>query len=65
MFQNPYPVTQPMPEPGALITREGYLNIEKEIKELWEVERPRISDEVKNAAAQGDLSENADYHYNK
>lgn len=47
------------------ITREGYDRLERELKELWKVERPTITKSVQEAAAQGDRSENADYIYGK
>jgi transcription elongation factor GreB len=37
----------------------------KELDELWRVERPRVTQAVAEAAAQGDRSENADYTYGK
>jgi transcription elongation factor GreB len=47
------------------ITAEGYRALQVELKRLWEVERPKITDEVSTAAAQGDRSENAEYIYGK
>lgn len=36
-----------------------------ELDELWKVERPRVTQAVSEAAAQGDRSENAEYTYGK
>jgi transcription elongation factor GreB len=47
------------------ITPEGYRALQQELERLWKVERPRITDEVAVAAAQGDRSENAEYIYGK
>ncbi len=43
------------------LTAEGYLELETELNELKNVRRPEIITAVKEARAQGDLSENADY----
>ncbi len=47
------------------ITPEGLARLEAEIEHLWSVERPRVTREVSDAAAQGDRSENAEYIYGK
>ncbi|OCG71496.1 transcription elongation factor GreB [Gilliamella sp. Occ3-1] len=47
------------------ITREGYLNLNHELKYLWKEERPRVTQAVSDAAALGDRSENAEYIYGK
>ena len=47
------------------ITPEGYARLEKELQDLWHQERPRIVQEVSEAAALGDRSENAEYIYGK
>lgn len=44
-----------------LLTSEGYLDLETELDTLKSEERPRIIEAIKEARAQGDLSENADY----
>ena len=44
------------------ISREGYEKLREEIKNLEEVEMPKVRDAIKNARAEGDLSENAEYH---
>jgi len=47
------------------ITPEGVEKLEAELDELWNVERRRVTQEVSEAAAQGDRSENAEYIYGK
>lgn len=44
-----------------VMTAEGYLEAEQELNELKTVRRPEIIKALKEARAQGDLSENADY----
>lgn len=44
-----------------LLTSEGYLDLETELNSLKSEDRPRIIEAIKEARAQGDLSENADY----
>ena len=48
-----------------LITREGRSRLQEEYDFLWERERPRIVQEVSDAAAEGDRSENASYIYGR
>lgn len=43
------------------MTREGLEKLEKEYRHLLEVDRPEVIEALKEARAQGDLSENADY----
>ena len=43
------------------LTAEGYLELETELNELKNVRRPDVINALKEARAQGDLSENADY----
>jgi transcription elongation factor GreB len=53
-------------KPGSkYITPEGARRLNKELDELWKVERPRVTQAVSEAAAQGDRSENAEYTYGK
>jgi transcription elongation factor GreB len=53
-------------KPGSkYITPEGARRLNKELDELWRVERPRVTQAVSEAAAQGDRSENAEYTYGK
>ncbi|AZS50799.1 transcription elongation factor GreB [Entomomonas moraniae] len=49
----------------ALITPEGEAKLRAELHELWHVKRPKITQSVSEAAAQGDRSENAEYIYGK
>jgi transcription elongation factor GreB len=52
--------------PGRFhITPEGAERLRAELEHLWKVERPRVTREVADAAAQGDRSENAEYIYGK
>ena len=44
------------------LTQEGYDKMKQEINQLKSVERPRIVQEIEEARAHGDLSENAEYH---
>ena len=44
------------------LTREGFEEIEKELKELEEVKLPAVVLRVETARGYGDLSENAEYH---
>src|SRR5687767_13179684 len=53
-------------KPGSkYITPEGERRLREELEELWRVERPRVTQAVSEAAAQGDRSENAEYTYGK
>ncbi|WP_437820211.1 transcription elongation factor GreB [Sorangium sp. So ce1078] len=49
----------------AYITPGGARKLSEELARLRSVERPRIVQEVADAAAQGDRSENAEYIYGK
>lgn len=49
----------------AYITAEGAKKLRAELDELWLVERPRVTQQVADAAALGDRSENAEYIYGK
>ena len=52
--------------PGSkYITPDGFDRLQDELDYLWRVERPKITQSVQEAAAQGDRSENADYIYGK
>lgn len=48
-----------------LITPRGYQALMNELNFLLKEERPRIVEEVRMAAKQGDRSENAEYQYGK
>ena len=43
------------------MTKDGYEALQKEIKQLETVERPKISAQIAEARDKGDLSENAEY----
>ncbi len=43
------------------LTQEGYNKIQERLQHLKEVELPRVIEAIKEARAQGDLSENAEY----
>ncbi len=47
------------------ITPEGEKALKEELNYLWKIERPKITQSVSEAAAQGDRSENAEYIYGK
>jgi transcription elongation factor GreB len=47
------------------ITREGAKKLQAELADLRHRQRPKIVQEVSDAAAQGDRSENAEYIYGK
>ena len=47
------------------MTRQGYDAILAELEKLWTVERPYVVQQVSDAAALGDRSENAEYIYGK
>ena len=52
--------------PGSkYITPEGAKRLQDELDRLWHEERPRVTQAVSEAAAQGDRSENAEYTYGK
>ena len=50
-----------MPKKEILLTSEGFVELEEELDNLKNVERPSVIEAIKEARAQGDLSENADY----
>ena len=50
---------------SAYITPTGHRILTEELKWLWKQKRPYATRKVKEAAALGDRSENADYQYNK
>ncbi len=45
----------------VILTKEGKKKLDDELRNLIDVVRPEVIDELKAARAQGDLSENADY----
>ncbi len=53
-------------KPGSkYITAEGARRLREELDQLWRIERPKVTQAVSEAAAQGDRSENAEYIYGK
>jgi transcription elongation factor GreB len=53
-------------QPGSkYITPNGARRLQEELDQLWHEERPRVTQAVSEAAAQGDRSENAEYTYGK
>jgi transcription elongation factor GreA len=44
------------------MTPQGFEKLKEELKQLKQVERPKISQEIGTARELGDLSENAEYH---
>ena len=44
------------------LTKDGELQVKKELARLKSVERPKISQAIAEARAHGDLKENAEYH---
>src|SRR5476649_2678387 len=57
---------RPPERPGSkYITPAGAARLRVELDLLWREERPRVTQAVSEAAAQGDRSENAEYTYGK
>ncbi len=50
-----------MPDKPVLLTYNGLKDLEEELQHLKVVERKEIAEKIKEARAQGDLSENAEY----
>jgi transcription elongation factor GreB len=50
---------------SQFITPDGHARLHAELDQLWRIERPRVTQAVSEAAAQGDRSENAEYTYGK
>jgi transcription elongation factor GreB len=55
----------PRPPSSRYITVEGADRLRAELHQLWAVERPKVTQQVADAAALGDRSENAEYIYGK
>ena len=55
----------PLPAGSKYITPAGAARLRAELEQLWREERPRVTEAVAAAAAQGDRSENAEYTYGK
>ncbi len=45
----------------SYLSQEGYDKLKAEIKELEEIERPKVIRQIQEAREKGDLSENAEY----
>ena len=56
---------RPAPAGSRYITPQGERRLREELDRLWREERPRVTQAVAAAAAQGDRSENAEYTYGK
>jgi len=46
----------------VLLTKKGAEDLQAELKNLKSVERPKVIQDIAEARAHGDLSENAEYH---
>jgi transcription elongation factor GreB len=53
------------PAASKYVTAAGAQRLRAELEQLWRQERPRVTEAVAAAAAQGDRSENAEYTYGK
>jgi transcription elongation factor GreB len=53
------------PAASKYVTVAGAQRLRAELEQLWRQERPRVTEAVAAAAAQGDRSENAEYTYGK
>lgn len=51
--------------PIGYITPEGEQQLREELRFLWKEKRPQVTQAVREAAAMGDRSENAEYIYGK
>jgi len=51
-----------MPDESVYLTPEGAEKLRRELQELLDVKRPEIAQKLKEAIAEGDLRENANYH---
>jgi transcription elongation factor GreA len=50
---------------GTYLTADGAEELRQELERLVNVRRPELAQKLKEAVAQGDLKENADYHDTK
>lgn len=55
----------PRPQSAPYITAAGAAALKSELDKLWRIERPKVTDAVREAAKNGDRSENGDYIYGK
>ncbi len=53
------------PVKTVYLTAEGAARLRDELRQLWKVERPQVTQVVNEAAKNGDRSENGDYIYGK
>jgi len=51
----------PAVQSSKYITRKGFDTLNSELRFLWKQKRPQVTQAVKEAAAQGDRSDNAEY----
>ena len=51
-----------MPTAIVPFTRDGFVRLKEELTKLKSVERGKVIEEIAEARAHGDLSENAEYH---
>ncbi len=54
-----------MIDQSNFITPSGHQTLSDELDYLWKIKRPKVTQSVSEAAAQGDRSENAEYIYGK
>ena len=50
-----------MKDEEIIVTKEGFKKLNEELRNLIDVVLPEVIEQLKDARAQGDLSENADY----
>jgi transcription elongation factor GreB len=55
----------PSPPKSPYISAAGAAILKQELDTLWRIERPKVTDAVREAAKNGDRSENGDYIYGK
>ena len=55
----------PSAKSSPYITPEGIEALRAEVRQLWKIERPEVTETVHQAALNGDRSENGDYIYGK
>lgn len=55
----------PAKKSSPYITPQGMETLRAEVRQLWKIERPVVTDTVHQAALNGDRSENGDYIYGK
>ena len=55
----------PAPKSSPYITADSAAKLRAELRQLWKVERPQVTQVVHEAAKNGDRSENGDYIYGK